>query len=99
MKFYDRLSFSCLLIGEQSKPYVVVTLSKIKAEAFTSENAQINAPAKAVPGFDISLRDLFANINPADGKFLIPASQRVLLRVLSQFSKKAEHPADFTCCR
>ena len=36
---------------------------------------------------------------PGRRKILIPASQRVLLRVLSQFSKKAEHPADFTCCR
>ena len=53
---------------------VAIPLNKIKDAVFAS--AQHFQPetdgvlSEAVPSFDISLRDLFANINPADGKFL-----------------------------
>ncbi len=50
--------------------YVTVTLHKIRDAVLTAENASKDAPATAVRISTISLRDLFANINPADGEFL-----------------------------
>lgn len=57
-------------IEKDNSLYVAVTLHKIKDAVFTKESASNEAPAMAAHIFIISLRDLFANINPADGEFL-----------------------------
>ena len=51
---------------------VAIPLNKIKDAVLATENVSTETPARAVRISIISLRDLFANINPADGKFLIP---------------------------
>ncbi|MGN0799213.1 MAG: hypothetical protein ACI4NU_02150 [Christensenellales bacterium] len=49
---------------------VAIPLNKIKDAVLATENVSTETPARAVRISIISLRDLFANINPADGNFL-----------------------------
>lgn len=58
---------------QDNQLYVAITLNKIKAEVFTTaQRFQRNTGvlSVAVPSFDISLREMFENINPSDGEFL-----------------------------
>ena len=57
-------------IEKDSSLYVAVTLHKVEDAVLATENVSIETPARAVRISTISLRDLFANINPADGEFL-----------------------------
>lgn len=57
-------------IEKDNSLYVAVTLNKIKDVVFTKENVSNDTPAMAAHISTISLRDLFANINPSDGEFL-----------------------------
>ena len=57
-------------IEKDNSLYVAVALHKVKDAVLATENVSTETPARAVRISTISLRDLFANINPADGEFL-----------------------------
>ena len=58
---------------QDNQLYVAVTLNKIEAGVFTTAQHfqhEAGVLSVAVPGFNLSLRELFANINPEDGEML-----------------------------
>lgn len=57
-------------IEKDNSLYVAVALHKVKDAVLATENVSTETPARAVRISTISLRDLFTNINPADGEFL-----------------------------
>ena len=57
-------------IEKNNSLYVAVALNKVKDAVLATENVSTETPARAVRISTISLRDLFANINPTDGEFL-----------------------------
>lgn len=58
-------------VGNDAKLYLSVVLTKIDSEVLgTSEAAKTAVPISLLPESTISLRQLFENVNPADGRFL-----------------------------